>query len=161
MTLDVDFECTVNVHKKDAEYSGDISVKPASNGYPHKYHFLCLNPYGGKEAEIAIYYDEARLLPFVESVGNPKQSYNLRTGRNISHFDLTALGDDPVKVGMAYVLIQIIMEAIYNADVELLNGSQLSNLPYPQVKFSRYWQQTFTGEAEKYAYGFLKVCEAP
>lgn len=144
MKLSVPFKIVVQTIKYRENYTGSITLSP-KGAVSRTYHFIILNPYKGKEAEFSIYEDAEKNRAFAEGIGMPQQGYNPRSGLPIAAYDFSLGTNDP-KIGLVWVLSQIISEGIYQAEIS--GKGQMA-------EFEHYWEQHFSDSTEKIAKSFL------
>jgi hypothetical protein len=131
-------------------YSGEITLLPGVRG--QTFYFMMLNPYGGTEAEFAIYNDEGRTIPLVEGVGEESVESNPVTGLPVTNFDFSIDASSPI-VGVTFVLATIISEAIWH--LEQMHVAGKAELGKP-IEFNHVWEQNFEGRTLPIAESFRK-----
>ncbi|HEY4511981.1 MAG TPA: hypothetical protein VJH55_04025 [Candidatus Paceibacterota bacterium] len=155
MKLSVHFKCSVTIHEFKRNYTGSITFNPEA-GDSQTYYFLILNPYSGKDAEFSIFEDERMENTYADAIGTPKQGYNPHTGLPVTYYDLSHIQSEE-KIGITYVLINIVSEAVYHAENEWHVRLEQPDKKVVQSHFSNIWKQDFREGTEKYARAFLKA----
>lgn len=150
MKLSVPFHIKVQTIKFRENYTGSVTLSP-KGAVPRTYYFIVINPYGGKKAELSIYEDFEKNIVFAEAIGMPEQGYNPRTGLPITAFDFSVGPNDP-KIGILWVLNQVISEGVYQAEV--------SGQGY-RAEFSHYWEQEFSHKTTYVPESFLRSFGIP
>lgn len=115
-----------------------------------------LNPYGGRKSEFSVWEDQEMKDVYIEAIGDNEQKFNPRTGKLITSYDFKLNVKHP-KMGVAYVICSIIMEAIYQS--EILYGENKdpdkANKPHPHT-FNHVWEHRFSGNAEIVAENYVE-----
>jgi hypothetical protein len=145
MKLNVPFQIIIKTIELRKNYTGMIVLSP-KGATPKGFYFLVLNPYSGSEAEFGLYEDVERRKVFAEGIGKPQQGYNPNSGLPITYFDFSLESNDP-KLGVVFVLSQIISEGIYHAET---SGQGI------EARFTHHWEQDFDESAMHVAKSFLR-----
>lgn len=148
MKLSVPFRITIQTIKFRANYTGSITLSP-KGAVSRTYYFTALNPYGGKDAELSVYEDSNKEKVLFEGIGLPVQKRNPHTGMPVTIYDFSLEQDDH-RIGLVWVITQIISEGIYQAEV---SGKGRVGV----AQFQHYWQQDFDPTATYIVESFLKA----
>ncbi len=155
MTLKVPFKCEVQIRDLEKNYTGSVTFSPEP-GDTETFYFLFLNPYVARDAEIGIFVDKEMQNVFSEGVGKSVDLVNRQTGKPIVGFDFTHITDTET-MGVTFVLVQIISEAVYRAECKLGKVfTRLSSKVIPTCSFEQIYEMPFSPETEIYAQAFIK-----
>lgn len=149
MKLRVQFNCQIKMPELQKTYLGQITLFQESR--KRILYFLVLNPYGGTDAEFGVYNDEDKKNPLVEGVGEASTKNNSDTGLPITNFDFGITPNSP-NVGLIFVAVSIISEAIYHFDIMYQNKQ--ANLD-TVFNFNHVWEQDFAENGEHIARDFI------
>src|SRR3989338_5629162 len=156
MRLTINFECNLVINEIGKNYSGSVELWVGEEE-TILFYILYLNPFRGREAEFAVYFDEERKQAYAEALGTERVAEHPISGLDITTLDFTHEADDG-KIGLLWILVSIFSEAIHNSTKKIALDRQHAITPIC-MRFSHEWSQDFEGEAERYARAFLKSFE--
>jgi hypothetical protein len=143
MKIKIKFQLRLEVNKPNQNYTGIIVLKRRRLFAPSlSFSFLVLNPYNIRDGEIAIYDDLKKESAFSSAVARGTTGTHPESGKPIVAFDFSE--EDPEKLGLTFVVVNIISEAIYRSEKVLVEMRPQKG-QRPVIRFKDKWEQDFSG----------------